>query len=297
MAGAWESAAKRQIAKALYRPAALAQRMLDRDDGPAYRALIVHDVAPENLGKVEWLVRFLRAGCRVLAPADVRSLPAAPAGARSRPRCLLTFDDGFLSQARVARTLLDPYGIKAVFFICPVLIDRAERGDYASVARSLGYAPRVSVPPLMGWREVRALAARGHIIGAHTQTHRRLIGLPPVALEGEIVTCANRLASVVGGPIAWFAYPFGGIDSIDRRALGCVATRYQYCCSGIRGLNTASTPPLAILRDHWDLEAPLPYLEGVLEGALDWRYALARRRLRRMASHAYFDAPARGSFD
>ncbi|HEV2386508.1 MAG TPA: polysaccharide deacetylase family protein [Candidatus Acidoferrales bacterium] len=281
-----ELPAKRRIAKALCGSASAAWRRFERAKPGAFRALILHDVAEERLASVERLVQFLLAEQRIMAPADVRSPLAGPACAGSRAPCLLTFDDGFLSQYRIACDILDPHGVKAVFFICPILIDLAEQNDYAPIAKSLGYAGDVKIGPLMGWRQVKALAENGHTIGAHSQTHRSLINLPMELLEDEVVSCANRLERAVPAPVEWFAYPFGDIGNIDERALRCVASRYTYCCSGIRGLNTASTPPFAMLREHLELHGPFSYLQLILDGALDWRYLLARRRLRRMVGEA-----------
>lgn len=284
--GSPELPARRRIANALCGSALAARRTIERAKRGAFRALILHDVAEEHLGNVERLVQFLLAEQRIMAPADVRSPLAGPACTGSRAPCLLTFDDGFLSQYRIARDILDPHGVKAVFFICPILIDLAERSDYAPIADSLGCAGNERMRPLMSWRQVKALAENGHTIGAHSQTHRRLINLPMELLEDEVVSCANRLERIVPAPVEWFAYPFGDIRNIDERALRCVASRYQYCYSGIRGLNLASTPPLAMMRDHVELNGPFSYLRLVLDGGFDWRYVFARRRLRRMAGAA-----------
>lgn len=250
----------------------------------AFRALILHDIADENRANFARLVQFLDARQGILAPDEIASPPAKRAG-HGAP-CLLTFDDGFLSQYRLAREILDPCGAKAVFFICPALIDLAERNDYSAIAQSLGYSAEQRIGPLMRWREVRALADNGHKIGAHSRSHRCLVDLPREILEDEVLLCAERLERAVAAPVDWFAYPFGNIRNIDERALRCVASRYAYCYSGVRGLNLASTPPLAMLREHLQMNAPFPYLRLVLDGALDWRYLAARRRLRRMVGAA-----------
>jgi peptidoglycan/xylan/chitin deacetylase (PgdA/CDA1 family) len=131
----------------------------------------------------------------------------------------------------------------------------------------------------MSWQEIGALKERGHTIGAHSMTHRRLSSLHGDALVHEVLDCNAVLAARLGTPTPWFAYPFGSLDSISAAALAVIASEYRFCRSGVRGPNTGSTDRLALRADHIDLEAPDAYRSLVVEGGLDWRYTRSRRRL------------------
>ncbi|MEO5374956.1 MAG: polysaccharide deacetylase family protein [Alphaproteobacteria bacterium] len=192
---------------------------------------------------------------------------------------LVTFDDGFRSNHRVAERLLARHGVTAVFFICPGLMDLGAADQSAAVARLVFRGAVSAPPPLMSWGEVEALAAAGHTIAAHTLTHRALAGLPPADLAAEVLQSGERIEQRLGRPVDWFAYPFGDIDSIDLAAMGVIAGRYRLCRSGVRGLNDAGTDPLGLLAEPVDLSAPPAYQDLALEGGLDVRHAAARTRL------------------
>jgi len=208
---------------------------------------------------------------------------------RSGPPCLLTFDDGFAGNREVAERLLAPRGIKAVFFVCPGLIDLDPAARREAVAAALFEKPPppAALPPdpvLMGWDDLAALAAAGHAIGSHALAHRRLTTLRGAALEDEIGAAASRLASRLGAAPEWFAYPFGDIDSIDATALAVVARHHSVCRSGVRGLNRPGANPFALFADNVDLESSFAWQLLVVAGGLDGRYLGRRERLLAMAA-------------
>lgn len=57
-------------------------------------------------------IRFLKQHCELIGPESLRFAPR-----NGRPRVLLTFDDGFQNNYRVARPILQEHGIPATFFI------------------------------------------------------------------------------------------------------------------------------------------------------------------------------------
>lgn len=98
----------------------------------------------------------------------------------------LTFDDGPNPTATPALLdLLDAHGARATFF----LIGRHVR----------------AFPAL-----VREIAARGHAIGNHTDSHPSLIFLSRANLREELNSCREAILSVVGGAqLRWMRPPFG----------------------------------------------------------------------------------------
>jgi peptidoglycan/xylan/chitin deacetylase (PgdA/CDA1 family) len=78
-------------------------------------------------------------------------------------------------------------------------------------ARSFYRSATGDAPPrLMLTREqVRAIALRGHDVGAHTMHHPILSGLPPQQARDEIVGSHRWVSEVTGKPPLSFAYPNG----------------------------------------------------------------------------------------
>lgn len=174
--------------------------------------------------------------------------------------------------------------MRALFFVCPWIIDLPPAERPAAVAQGI-FGGRLSMydaaarRPMMDWEDIRALAAAGHEIGAHSMSHRRLVGLSPADMQREIGGSCQRLAEILGRRPSWFAWPFGDIMSIDANALSVVGRHVQFCRSGVRGLNLPGQHRLVVFADHIDLESSASWQKLTILGGLDGRYRAARSRL------------------
>jgi len=258
----------------------------------AFRILIFHDVPKTSETAFSDLMDRIARSDGFVTPADAASRLKgdAPISDRRVP-CLISFDDGFASNRHVTEAILARHGVKALFFVCPGLIDLPPDRRPNAVAGGIfrgRVAPesRDATTPLMGWDDLRALAAAGHEIGAHSMTHRRLVGLDPVQLREEVDGSCRRLTDALGKPPDWFAWPFGDIGSVDVDALSAIAQRVPLCRSGVRGVNRPGQNRLAIFADHIDLTAPVPWQALTIAGGLDSRYRRARARLAELAAQA-----------
>lgn len=83
----------------------------------------IHPISPEAFRRQ---VEQLAAAFHVATPDEVESY-LLEGKSLPRPSVLLTFDDGLSDHARTARNILDPMGIKAIFFVCsrPLVEGRA----------------------------------------------------------------------------------------------------------------------------------------------------------------------------
>lgn len=102
------------------------------------------------------------------------------------PRKLaITFDDG-PNPAITPRLLdlLDRYQAKATFFV---------------IGRFVRECPDL----------VKATAARGHVIGNHTESHRNLTWLSPAQVTVELRLCHHAITNAIGAPAKWFRPPYG----------------------------------------------------------------------------------------
>jgi len=97
----------------------------------------------------------------------------------------LTFDDGPNPAATPALLdLLDAHDARATFFL---------------IGRHVRAFPALA----------REVAARGHAIGNHTETHPNLIFLPAQKLREELERCREAIASATGRELRWMRPPFG----------------------------------------------------------------------------------------
>jgi len=182
----------------------------------------------------------------------------------------ITFDDAYSSVATVAVPILARRAFPFVVFAIGERIggDNQWPGQWASI-RSM---------PLMDRAQLRDVVAAGGTIGAHSWSHPRLVDVTDEALRREIVEAGDRLADVVGAPVAHYAYPYG---ERTQREIDVVSRRYA------TGVSTVS----AIVRrdacvhdqprlDCHDLAIALRF--GIVEAATLVPYLGVRRQLRRL---------------
>jgi peptidoglycan/xylan/chitin deacetylase (PgdA/CDA1 family) len=105
---------------------------------------------------------------------------------RKLPRraVLVTFDDAYADLLSAGCPVLSERRIPAVAF---AVTDHL--GDTNEWDRPLGAA----VLPLLDADGLRAIAARGIVVGSHGATHRPLVGLTAPELEQELIGSAERL--------------------------------------------------------------------------------------------------------
>jgi peptidoglycan-N-acetylglucosamine deacetylase len=147
------------------------------------------------------------AGGLVLGGAAVAAWGAVYPGAQVFGRTLritgdrstlaLTFDDG--PNPAVTPGLLDlleRHGARATFFL---------------VGRHVRAFPELT----------REIAARGHVIGNHTDTHPNLIFMSATKLQKELLRCHDAIETVARYRTRWMRPPFGfrgpGLDGVVRQ--------------------------------------------------------------------------------
>jgi len=248
------------------------------------RVLLYHDIPPHQQDHFAAQLRWLRHRWNFVNPERFAAMVA-----RDEPICgknlLLTFDDGFASNRAVAEQVLNPMGIKALFFIVSdfASIDNREEALHyisAHICPGVDLATMPAHLSNMGWADLEALLEKGHTIGCHTKSHARLSKLSRLEdLKLEILGSADTIERRLGVKVDHFAYPFGNIGSIGPTALDVAKRRFRYIYSGLRGANMPAVPPRVIRRDACTAGDPFLLLGAFLEGAADFRYRKYCRQL------------------
>lgn len=271
----------RTLAAGPWRLAWLGLRVLVPEPPGAFRIMLLHDVPAVRRETFARLVGELSRRGLLIDPDEAERRLSGGTVPPGPVPWLISFDDGFASNAEVARDILDPLGVKALFFLCPGLMELPAARRPAVVVTNVfrGREPAGGVPAMMEWRAAEGLLRTGHALGNHTLTHARLAGVEPDRRAEEIGAAAHLLTERLGAPVDWFAYTFGDVDSIDAAALAEIGQTHRWCRSGVRGINAAKTPPLALRGDNLDLDCPASWRRLALSGGLDPFYRDARRRL------------------
>jgi peptidoglycan/xylan/chitin deacetylase (PgdA/CDA1 family) len=280
------------------RPWMMVQRGLNILKGPppatAFRILLFHDIPSDRRDAFARFLGELKSTRQIISPEEAEILlsgnqPDQPAGGWNRLPVLISFDDGFLSNLGAATECLAAHDIKALFFVCPELVDLEGDSQRQAIASNI-FRGRVDwrqisdAGRLMTWSELNALRTLGHTVGAHGMGHRRFSELIGGELEQEITGAKTRIEEKLSQPVDWYAFAFGEFGSVSVEALACISEHYKYCRSGIRGINSAAVNRFALLADQIDMAAPASYRNLVLAGGLDARYRKHARALSVMAN-------------
>lgn len=245
--------------------------------GGRLRVLLYHGIGQADEDRFAAQLNWLSRSWRFISPSEFASVMSS--NSQVTDDCLLlTFDDGFASNRRVAETVLNPMGIKALFFIVSEFAALSDKEDWRSfVAQNIypGLEPEKISAHLrnMSLDDLRYLHDTGHCIGAHTAQHARLSQVAPKDLAAEIILSADTLEQKLGLKIEHFAYTFGDLASFSPAALAVARTRFNFIYTGLRGFNRRGVPPWAIRRDSIVASDSLSLLGALLEGGADRPYA------------------------
>ena len=242
------------------------------------RALIYHDIAPQEQERFASQLRWLAQSWTFVSPQRFAAMMRGDETIKGA-NLLLTFDDGFASNRRVADEVLNPMGIQALFFVVSAFVDLVEGDDYrAFIASHIWPELTPETVPAhwcnMSWDDLCYLLEAGHTIGAHTLTHTGLSELQQVnELEIEIIDSANVLEGNLGVKIEHFAYPFGDLASFSPSALAVARQRFSFIYTGLRGDNARGAPCWALRRDAISPANSFGLISAFLEGGADIKYA------------------------
>ena len=256
------------------------------------RVLLYHDVpSNEEISFYNQLV-WLKKNWNIVTPLEFEEMITGKIPIIGN-NLLITFDDGLLSNRVVAEKILNPLGIKAIFFVISEFIKINNHIDAREFV-SENIIPKSSIKDIpndwrnLQWIDLSALISQGHTIGHHTKMHKRLSEcISESELEEEIVLSAKEVEMKLDIEIKHFAYTFGDIDSLSESALLLAGSQFNFVYSGLRGNNDNYTSPMTIRRDaaagqllnneYIILNNKL--LDAFLDGFADFRYISSRKIL------------------
>ena len=145
---------------------------------------------------------------------------------------VVTFDDGYLDNHRIAAPLLKRDRLPACFFIAT---DFIESNRVPWWDREAGIESE-----WMSWDQVRDLAAQGFELGAHTCNHVDLGVVEGEEARREITDSGTRLEAEVGIDVGLFSYPYGRRNQITETNRQLVRDAGYDCCMSAYGGNVTS---------------------------------------------------------
>jgi peptidoglycan/xylan/chitin deacetylase (PgdA/CDA1 family) len=168
--------------------------------------LVYHNLGPQSKGRLvlgadafAQQMRYLKTeGYRVITLADFVEWVQ---GKRQLPKksVVLTFDDGYQAFRAHAYPVLKELGFPATLFVYT---------DYVGASRNA-----------LSWDDLKALAAEGFDVQAHSKTHgdlRRAAGETDAQyarrMQGELAEPLRLFQRQLGRTVPFLAYPYGRVD-------------------------------------------------------------------------------------
>jgi peptidoglycan/xylan/chitin deacetylase (PgdA/CDA1 family) len=204
-------------------------------------------------------------------------------------RLLVTFDDGLLSSYEAAQEVLNPLGVRAIYFVPTKILELRSEDEMRDFFRGAVYRQDTgALPPeryvTMTSDHLKELRAQGHLIMPHTHMHARLDAITsPADIAADLEDPRKILEDLLGEDIRAFAFPFGTEAVVSSYGYAAVRRTYGVCFTGLRGANAPAADPFFLYRDCLHPTYPMDYVDDLLGGSLDPVYALKMRRLRRRA--------------
>ncbi|MCB2106466.1 MAG: polysaccharide deacetylase family protein [Rhodobacteraceae bacterium] len=131
----------------------------------------------------------------VVSLADIAA--ALKSGMALPPKTVaITIDDAYASVVREAWPRLKRAGYPFTVFVATAAVDNRETG-------------------IMSWDDVRALAAGGATIGAHSHTHAHYPSLSATGVAADIAKMKDRFKTELGVVPEMFAFPYGEAGDAD----------------------------------------------------------------------------------
>jgi peptidoglycan/xylan/chitin deacetylase (PgdA/CDA1 family) len=249
------------------------------------RVLTFHDIPPNQLLEFEAQLSHLRKEWLIISPEKFENMITGKDPINGS-NLLITFDDGLISNRVVAEKVLNPMGIKAIFFIISdfASIDNHDEARQFISERIMPNSNIEDIPENwsnMQWSDLAALIEQGHTIGSHSRKHARLSEVITMEeINNEIVQSADYINLKLGSVVEHFAYPFGDLASINKAALTIASNKFKYLHTGMRGNNKKSLNHKSIRRDSTSTQNKHNeysifenrLLDTFLMGAADFQY-------------------------
>ena len=196
-------------------------------------------------------------------------LPGGPPITVAKP-VVITFDDGYVTDLPVARTILDRLGWRSEHFVTTNWIGS---------------------PGFMTWQHLKELAAGGHGVHSHSTSHAYLDTLSALDISVELSASKSRLQDGLGRAVDFFAVP-GGHGASRRVRTLARAAGYRGMCTSVVGRNVPFLQPYALRRISVTRGMAAEAVARLAEGIGLGRLALLRtsfRAVRRVLGPGRYD--------
>jgi len=129
------------------------------------------------------------------------------------PCISITFDDAYVNLIDNALPLLNTHKVPATIYAPTNYLGKMNEWDAST---------SIDLLPIMDKKDLQDITFQGFHVGSHTKNHKRLKGMNHNELFSEVADSKKILEDIVGHQVTSFAYPHGGRNDLDERAIHAV---------------------------------------------------------------------------
>ena len=233
-----------------------------RDNAAKVQVLLLHGLRDDEQDQFRNLLRHLSPRYHFIGYSEaVRRIVT---GDVDRPYLALSFDDG-LHGCWAAASILEEFGTRGMFFVCPGIIEADKRQQHDFCRERLWMEPR----RFLSWTEIENLASRGHEFGSHTLNHVNMNQISADELSAELIDAKRALVAKLGA-CDHFAWPYGRYWHFSELGQQLVThLGFSSCASGERGSHAAHSRRLDVVpcirRESIEVSWPVRHVKFFLE--------------------------------
>jgi peptidoglycan/xylan/chitin deacetylase (PgdA/CDA1 family) len=244
---------------------------------PFIRAVNYHDVSADLAGNFESHLQYYSSQFANVDEQTLRGFLNGEAWPHKKPGMIISFDDGMRSHFEIVAPLLEKYGFTGWFFVPSGWI--AERIDEnPEVEKNVGDQLTLNT-------EQTKYLAQNHVVGCHTETHRRLSSdLSDELLRDEIVGGKHSLEKTLGRDVPIFCWVGGEEFTYSRAAAEFIGQNYDLSFMTNTANIRPDNDPLQLQRTNIEAENPLSLVRFQLSGFMDLAYLPKRRRVNKLTA-------------
>jgi peptidoglycan/xylan/chitin deacetylase (PgdA/CDA1 family) len=267
---------------------------------PAHvRIAMSHHVFEEDFEQFDRILRALGTEREFIEPQQFfRHYAKAAPDPIVGKSLLWTFDDGLFSAYNTAQQVLNPLGMKALFFVPTAILDfrtHEQMREFAHARVLFGTRPLHELRPeeyvTMSAEHLQTLHEQGHMILPHTHSHvlardittpedvNRELTRPKLILEDLLQSRADAVAIPVGTPSTVSTYSYRQIALV-----------YFACFTALGGANTQRTDPRFLRRDSIHPWYSVDHARSIVDGMFDPYFQARMAALYRRAGGKYLSA-------
>tara|TARA_Y100000996_G_scaffold377162_2_gene329025 strand:- start:214 stop:1083 length:870 start_codon:yes stop_codon:yes gene_type:complete len=250
------------------------------------RAINYHDTHEKDSNNFEQQLKFYKKHFSPVSIQDLQQFFDNGIWHKKKPGLIISFDDGFRTNYKIAKPLLEKYGFIGWFFIpCGFIDIKPEKQSHFAKHHNISSTSHYdsSKRIAMSWDELKDLSVK-HVIGSHTFTHHRMnIKDSDDILKKEIINSKLLIEKKLNSEVDIFCWVGGEEHTYTKKAAKYIdKAGYSYSFMTNTYPITKKTDSLQLQRTNIESFFPLEVVKFQLCGMLDLYYSFKRYRVNRI---------------